>query len=174
MFLNVSQLSRVAVKNSYLATTLASLTKTAPNIIKNIYLIPVSNSKFHTNILLKQSDQNSTSKKPTTSSILGSQSPATGQSILTDDLVKKFANVTEKEAAESQQSKNRNESGPKDQEENKGRFAKMFSREHGWKISLAFIVLMSGGMVFYFLTTFGPPKLDESNQPVNFNAAVVF
>lgn len=138
------------------------------NLYKTNFNLLGSNS-FHTNSTLKQQSPNdsNTTKK---GSILDTPVSSPNSSILTDDLVKKYAgSVQEDKAQETSSNKQEAKSeekandGPK---ENQGRFAKMFSREHGWKVSLAFITLLTGGMGFYFLATFGPEKLDENNNPI--------
>jgi hypothetical protein len=74
-------------------------------------------------------------------------------------------------AEESSQDKNEekiNNNQKNENNENTGRFAKLFSREHAWKYSLAFFAALFGGSFAYVLVSWGGPRLDENNQPVRF------
>jgi len=52
------------------------------------------------------------------------------------------------------------------EEEKPGRFAVLFSREHGWKITLAMFGGIFAGCGLYTLFIWGAPKLDENNLEV--------
>lgn len=74
-------------------------------------------------------------------------------------------------AEESSQEKNEekiNNNQKNENNESTGRFAKLFSREHAWKYSLAFFAALFGGSFAYVLVSWGGPRLDENNQPVRF------
>jgi hypothetical protein len=122
-------------------------------------------NQFHANSIIRQSDDKTT-KKP---SIL--DTPVTAkQSILTEDLVKSYSATEKSETSTQENAKPEAEPKPAGGQgspnESKGPWSKWFSREHGWKVSLGAIVFITGGSIVYFLTSFGPEKLDENNQPV--------
>lgn len=98
--------------------------------------------------------------KPSKTSILSS-TPSTGvnPSLITDDLVKKAAEAEKNNEQEQQKKAETPTSG----------VGKLFSREHSWKLSLGFILALTGGSIVYLLVNYGPPKLDEHNNPVNRN-----
>jgi hypothetical protein len=154
-------------------TVLASFSSNNPILLKTSsnsspfrnQLCLIGVNKFHTNSIFKQKDDTTTKK----TSILDTPVSAK-QSILTDDLVKNYT-ASEKSDANSQENvkqppESNTTQGQTNQNENSSSWSKWFSREHGWKVSLGFIFLLTGGSVVYFLTSFGPEKLDENNQPV--------
>lgn len=53
-------------------------------------------------------------------------------------------------------------------EQKQSKMGMMFSREHGWKLTLVFFSALIGGSLFYVLIEWGAPKRDENNQPVKF------
>jgi hypothetical protein len=128
-----------------------------------------SASKFHTSSFLRQGDD----KTPKKTSILGTPVVDANKSVLTDDLVKNFTGVEKQDAQTGKQDnakqsadQTKSAGGQSESTENKSGWSKWFSREHGWKLSLGLVVIMAGSSLVYCLTTFGPEKLDENNNPV--------
>jgi len=64
--------------------------------------------------------------------------------------------------------KSSNSEGEQTETENekKGKLATAFSREHGWKISLALFGGIFVGGAMYTLFSWGAPNLDENNKPI--------
>ena len=92
-----------------------------------------------------------------------SQSATPSKTVLSDDLqsiMKKKIEAEDVTASTGSPSEDPN-SGDNAK---KGKFATMFSREHGWKVTLAFFGALMGGGAFYTLFAWGGPKLDENNS----------
>ena len=90
-----------------------------------------------------------------------SQSATPGKSVLSDDLQSIMKKKIEAEdASASSEEPNAGDNAKK------GQFATLFSREHGWKVTLAFFGALMGGGAFYTLFAWGGPNLDENNKPV--------
>lgn len=76
-------------------------------------------------------------------------------------------NVGKKTESAEAGSESTNASGKKADEgaeEKKGRLATAFSREHGWKVSLALFGGIFAGAGMYTLFAWGAPKMDENNK----------
>lgn len=71
--------------------------------------------------------------------------------------------ISKKEAKEANPS---NEEDPKSEDEKKGRLANAFSREHGWKVTLALFGGIFTGGAIYALFAWGAPNMDENNKPI--------
>jgi len=76
--------------------------------------------------------------------------------------------LSKKEAiSEGGSSSERTGEGPgEDEEKPKGRLANAFSREHGWKVTLALFGGIFTGGALYTLFAWGAPRMDENNKPV--------
>ena len=94
------------------------------------------------------------------------------KSALGDDLKNIIGNQTDTSSSDSsgdlkKKQANGAESSSSNENEPKGRFAKMFSKEHAWKISLGLFVAMIGGTFLYLLVEWGAPLVDENKNTVS-------
>lgn len=108
-------------------------------------------NQIHTSCCYFQDLTNKTPQKPAFSPEL--------QEILNSSQKKQHATES---SSEEQSSDNKED--PKE-EEKKG-IAKAFSREHGWKTSLALFGGIFVGASIYTLFSWGAPNLDENGKPV--------
>lgn len=150
MITKAAYLSRLRLNSSsYL------LNKLIYSNIKSSHVSCIKTEKQITHLIRKIStssycfQNDSTDKKITTNSILS------------DDL----KNILEKKV-EEKSNETEEQPKPNSEDEKKSRFAKAFSREHGWKVTLALFGGIFVGGVFYTLFSWGAPNMDENNNPI--------
>jgi hypothetical protein len=141
------------------STKLFELTRSNEGAFKRSLLL-ISASNFHISARLAQKETSTPTSQQTSILKDSFKSNLSGdlENISQSDQQKSTSN----QGRESASSSNKNgEPSPQ------GRFAKMFSREHAWKVSLSFFGALFAGSFIYILVDWGSPRLDENKQPVN-------
>lgn len=158
MLIKAVSLSRNLLLNrstSILSSSRTFLTKSTILKTKTDLIYDSSKSienQIHKSCCYFQDQTNKTPQKPAFSPEL--------QEILNSSQKKQQASES---SSEEQPSDNKED--PKEEEEKKG-IAKAFSREHGWKTSLALFGGIFVGASIYTLFSWGAPNLDENGKPV--------
>ncbi len=80
-----------------------------------------------------------------------------------NDILSKQQASKEPESSSENTEQKRTES----EEQPKGRIANAFSREHGWKVTLALFGGIFTGGALYTLFAWGAPQMNENNLPVD-------